>query len=337
MDPSALTSARPVVIGDILSFDTHPDRDEDLMECTVKWQQDLNERSGKYMVFKAKNVTAGDTDFLVPVFVQKSHYDKAFGNANGVVDFMITTEWQYGQRDETGASRFVVLHDQENKPYQHRFVASWLVQLATTIHGVMCAAGYADLADKVDDLGKTYLGDYLHSYNLLVVQSGDVLLVPSELKSYSFGNRKTIKWKQNLLERSAEYYSFTVVNASQKGQDVIFFIQKEWWDNDSTSDDHISKIATRNAKGEYEFKIDAKSQYGQADATGKNRWVVYHDKGRKPFQHRFVKSVLHSEAESVAQSQAIAGIFGISDVDVGPGGILNLAEGIFGDYLHTFT
>ncbi|KAG8718259.1 hypothetical protein FRC09_012928 [Ceratobasidium sp. 395] len=336
MAQSALTSARPVIIGDTLAFDTYPDREEDLMECNVQWKQDFKPRAEKYMVFKAKNVTAGDTEFIVPVFVQKSYYDETFGNADGIVEFMVTTKWQYGQRDESGTARFVVLHDQEHKPYQHRFVASWLITAQNLVHDVLCAKGYADLADKIDELGKTYLGDLLHSFDSLVVQSGDVLLVPSVQKSYSFGNLKTITWVQNLFERSAEYFVFTVVNKSQRGQDVLFFIQKEWWDINSTSDNHISKIATKNVNGEYEFKIDAKSQYGQADETGKNRWVVYHDKGRKPYQHRFVKSVLHSVAQSAAQGQAVAGIFGLDIGAVGLEGGLNRLEGIFGDYLHTF-
>ncbi|CAE6458129.1 unnamed protein product [Rhizoctonia solani] len=355
MDQSAPASARPVVIGDILSFDTQPDRDEDIMECTVNWKQDGNDRSDKYMVFKAKNVTAGDTNSLVPVFVQTSYYDKDFGNARGVVEFTITDAWQFGQRDETGADRFVILHNQDNKPYQHRFVAGWLTKLATTAHGAASAAGYARYADSIDALGKSYLGDYLHPYAPLIVESGDVLLVPSKLPWFSFGNKKTITWRQNLSQRTAEYYSFTVVNTTQslsfcflmfsveftqyfaEGQDVVFFIQKELWDSDSTADNHISKIATKNANGYYELKMDVKSQYGQVDKTGKGRWVVYHDKGRTPFQHRFVKSLVHNTVESAVQAQAVAGYLGIK---VGGGvdfkEIVKLAEDTFGDYLHTF-
>jgi hypothetical protein len=52
-------SARPAVVSDILAFETQPDRDEDLILCNVWWQQDNTDRSEKYMVFKAKNVTAG--------------------------------------------------------------------------------------------------------------------------------------------------------------------------------------------------------------------------------------------------------------------------------------
>ncbi|KAG8752564.1 hypothetical protein FRC12_011888 [Ceratobasidium sp. 428] len=112
-------SARPVVIGDTLSFNTQPDREEDFIECDTKWTQDWKPRLEKYVVFKATNVTAGDTQPLVAVFVQKSYYDSRFSEGKDEIrTFEVTEEWQYGQMDKTGAGRFVVLHNPEYKPYQ---------------------------------------------------------------------------------------------------------------------------------------------------------------------------------------------------------------------------
>ncbi|KAH7339964.1 hypothetical protein B0J17DRAFT_380208 [Rhizoctonia solani] len=338
MAQSAPKIARPVALGDILSFDTHPGQAQDLVECVVNWKQEGRDRSEKYMAFKAKNVTAGDTNPLVPVFVQKSYYDKEFGSATGTTEFTITGKWQYGQRDKTGANRFVVLHDPEHKPYQLRFVEGWIVKLGPTVAKVALAfTPFAVYADQVDKL-KLILGDPLHSFNTVIVQSGDVLLVPAELKSYSFGNAgpRTVEWQQTGFKKNADYYCFTVVDTTQEGQDVTFFIQKEWYDSDKSADaSHISKVATKNANGEYEFKIDAKSQYGQIDGTGKGRWVVYHDKGRKPYQHRFAKSVLQSAANaSAVQLQDVAARFGFGSVDLK--GLLGFVENYAGDYLHTF-
>ncbi|KAG8678997.1 hypothetical protein FRC09_019351, partial [Ceratobasidium sp. 395] len=42
-------SARPVVVGDTLSFNVHPDKFEDLMECVIRWTQNWEARSEKYM------------------------------------------------------------------------------------------------------------------------------------------------------------------------------------------------------------------------------------------------------------------------------------------------
>ncbi|CAE6421767.1 unnamed protein product [Rhizoctonia solani] len=256
------------------------------------------------MAFKAKNVTAGDTSPLVPVFVQKSYFDKEFGSATGMAEFTITGKWQYGQRDKTGAARFVVLHDLEHKPYQLRFVEGWIVKLGPPVAKlVLSVTGYGVYADQVDKL-KALLGDPLHSYNTAIVNSGDVLLVPSELKSYSFGNAgpRTVQWKQ-ITMRSADYYCFTVADVTQGGQDVTFFIQKE-----------CSK---------------------ERKCKGKGRWVVYHDKGRTPYQHRFAKSVLQSAGHaSATQLQDLADRFGFGGVNLT--GLLNVVENYAGDYLHTF-
>ncbi|KAG8794864.1 hypothetical protein FRC12_020721 [Ceratobasidium sp. 428] len=334
-------SARPVVVGDTLSFNVHPDKFEDLMECVIRWTQNWEARSEKYMVFKATNVTAGDTDPLVPVFVQSSYYDSKFsGTLDDTVAFEVTEEWQYGQSDKTGADRFVVLHNQENKPYQHRFAANLLAKLDNLVHDALCAAGHADIADKLENITETFFGEYLHSYNSVVVQSGDILLVPSELTSYSFGTLKNIEWRKDLIfHESGEYYNFTVPNQTQKGQDILFFIQKEWWDSGSTSDNHISRIATKNKAGQYEFEVDARSQYGQTDQSGKHRWVVYHDKSRDPGQQSFINSMLkiirRGLPSTLFQTKVVAGIFGL-EVENDLEKFIKSVEDLFADHLHTF-
>ena len=40
----------------------------------------------------------------------------------------------------------------------------------------------------------------------------------------------------------------------------------------------------RRPLGFYQLTLDDKSQYGQKNAAGDMRFVVYHDKGRKPYQ-----------------------------------------------------
>ncbi|QRV85631.1 hypothetical protein RhiJN_27681 [Ceratobasidium sp. AG-Ba] len=329
-------SARPVAIGDTLSFDPHPDKYEDLIECVVQWKQNLQPRSEKYITFKATNQTAGDTEPLVPVFVQKSYYDKLFGSVKDLATFQVTTEWQYGQADKTGANRFVVLHDRKNRPYQHRFVANLVVELDNLVHDALCAAGHAEIADKLDDITETYFGEFLHSYNSIVVQSGDLLLVPSEQTAFGFGAVKNVAWWQTLItHKTAEYYCFTVPNQTQKGQDVMFFIQKDWWDPSNTgSDHHISKVATKNKNGQYEFRVDAKCQYGESDRSGKYRWVVYHDQTRDPYQHSFINAML-AKNNTPNQTQVISGIFGLT-LEQRHERLVDTVERWFGDYLHTF-
>ena len=91
-------------------------------------------------------------------------------------------------------------------------------------------------------------------------------------------------------------------------------------------------------------------QYGQKNAQGDLRFIVLHDKGRKPFQvrditcvgsqilatdryqqHRFMETALGSMAGKKANE--IAGALGAGDI---AGNALNFAKNYVGDYLHTF-
>ncbi|QRV94531.1 hypothetical protein RhiJN_22549 [Ceratobasidium sp. AG-Ba] len=298
-------SARPAVLGDVLSFDTHPVIPEDLLECYVDWEQDFNSRSDKYIAFKAQNVTAGDLKPMVRVFVQSDFYAQRFGDKSGIATFPVTPEWQYGQLNKTGAGRFLVLHDKANTPFQSRFVATLFTQLGSVLHDALCARGYVPIADSLEDIEDEYFGEYLYSFNTVVTQGGDALIIPSAPIQYWFQNPKTITWTHPFSTEHEEYYGFMVPNETQKGQDVMFFIQKEWWDTDNISENHISKIAKKNANGDYRVVIGPKFQYGQADKTGKNRWVVYHDEDRKPPQHCFVKSISETPIDGV-----VGAIFG---------------------------
>lgn len=99
--------------------------------------------------------------------------------------------------------------------FQHRFVEGWLAKLSPVANAgakvALSAIGFG--AVPLPDL-KTVFGHPLHSYNQTVVQLGDILLVPSELKTYATENPKTINWAQG-GDRSAQYYCFTVVNSTQ--------------------------------------------------------------------------------------------------------------------------
>ncbi|CAE6532363.1 unnamed protein product [Rhizoctonia solani] len=338
MDQLPPMSPRPVILGDTLSFNASPDRPQDLMECTVNWEEvglqfKLIPHSDRYMVFKAKNKTAKDTDFTVPVFVQKDYYKAAFEGRTGMVDFEITDKWQYGQRHETGAGRFVVLHDGENnRPFQDRFIAGWLTQVENIIHGVACAANQAKIADPVDVFAKGLIGKHLLSYGVRpAVQINDILLVPSTLKPDS---PIKITWVQDHFHKSADYYKFMVENASYGNQPVQFFIQKDWWDSSSTSEYSISKIAPKNKDGYYQFPVNDKSQYGEADESGQDRWVVYHDRARQPYQGRFVKSQLFQAIETVIDLPRSKQFLGINDVN--PDEVKDLAGRILGRPLYTF-
>ncbi|EKM50972.1 uncharacterized protein PHACADRAFT_199799, partial [Phanerochaete carnosa HHB-10118-sp] len=90
--------------------------------------------------------------------------------------------------------------------------------------------------------------------------------------------------------------------------EVVIFIAAEWYEGEGGPGEHISHIAHKDAQGFYEVTIDDRFQYGQKNKNGDARFVVYHDKGRKQYQHRFIESGLTSVGTEVAVK--IAGVFG---------------------------
>lgn len=72
-------------------------------------------------------------------------------------------------------------------------------------------------------------------------------------------------------------------------------------------------------------------QYGQKNAEGELRFLVYHDTERKPYQHRFIETALGSAVAGKAKE--VAGIMGQGST---AGSITDLAKNFVGDYLHTF-
>lgn len=86
-----------------------------------------------------------------------------------------------------------------------------------------------------------------------------------------------------------------------------FFIAAEFYKNSTKANPkHISKVGTEEPGGEfsstpldssnllptgiianaegYKITVDSNFQYGQKNAAGELRFVVYHDKARKPYQ-----------------------------------------------------
>lgn len=72
-------------------------------------------------------------------------------------------------------------------------------------------------------------------------------------------------------------------------------------------------------------------QYGQKNAQGDMRFVVYHDKERKPYQHRFIETALGSTVSKKAKK--VAEMLGQGSIT---GDISSLAANFVGDYLKTF-
>ncbi|KIP02364.1 hypothetical protein PHLGIDRAFT_37922 [Phlebiopsis gigantea 11061_1 CR5-6] len=160
------------------------------------------------------------------------------------------------------------------------------------------------------------------------VQKGDVLLIPTSVDA---AQRVTVKWQQTFSDKTATYYTIVAKNKTQGNAEVVFFVATEWYEGTGGPAQHLSHVAPKNADGLYELTVDDKCQYGQKNKEGEMRFVVYHDKGRKPYQHRFIETSFGSLAGNVAAKIAGAlGYGGIGDI------AKTLSGNYLGDYLHTF-
>ncbi|KAJ7766226.1 hypothetical protein B0H16DRAFT_1454112 [Mycena metata] len=162
------------------------------------------------------------------------------------------------------------------------------------------------------------------------VQSGHEILVPL-FDGDSAGAPVHVNWQQNLSQRKADYYALTADNITT-GEQVPFFIAAEYYKSTTTANpNHITKVGQLVAGEGYKLKVDDRLQYGQKNAQGELRFIIYHDKERKPYQHRFIETAVGSATAGKAAQMAKA--FGVGNVG---NQIMDNFKGFIGDYLHTF-
>ncbi|KAG8719237.1 hypothetical protein FRC09_011450 [Ceratobasidium sp. 395] len=153
-----------------------------------------------------------------------------------------------------------------------------------------------------------------------IVQSGDVLLVPEQGLT-----QLTIEWQQSLQNKKGDYLTgFVPVKGKGQNDVVLIFIQLDWYNTG-----HINKgelvqsldfakraLTLRKTRpavdGHYELKVDDKTRYGQKNAKGEARFIVYHDTSRNPFQHRFMNQALRQTALGIGQK--VAQMMGVPSV-----------------------
>ncbi|KAG9000009.1 hypothetical protein FRB94_005692 [Tulasnella sp. JGI-2019a] len=156
----------------------------------------------------------------------------------------------------------------------------------------------------------------------------DLIRIPAPTDAFKNEHRVTIHWQQMLSNKEANYTYMVGKDMSQGGAEVPVFIQEEWY---STSG--LDQNATKTASGEYEFTLDKRLQYGQKNAAGEGRFLVWHDQGRKPYQASITgfETALASKGAELAQ-KLLAG----SVLQDTAGQIKALGEAYAGDYLKTF-
>ncbi|KAL0938268.1 uncharacterized protein CTRU02_204878 [Colletotrichum truncatum] len=132
-------------------------------------------------------------------------------------------------------------------------------------------------------------------------------------------NEITIEWQQMFKQKKEQYYSVPFFNKDKGDEESVLFIQKDWLD----------KLKEKKTAGEdFTFVVDETFQYGQ-DKEKTQRWLVFHDKNRTPYQWRFVASIKQKLGSVLAGFAG--GIFNkYLPIDIGNIGVY------FGDPLRNF-
>ncbi|KAI8671716.1 hypothetical protein NCS57_00647600 [Fusarium keratoplasticum] len=151
------------------------------------------------------------------------------------------------------------------------------------------------------------------------VQKSDVLTIPGEEE----WRVTPIAWKQNMRENKKDYrcIEFTNTRADEIEETNFLFVSEELLDNFKSS--KIERTGTG-----FKLTVDNDYLYGQRKGN-KHRFLVYHDKSRSIFQHRFVEGVLTAISR---QATEITAKLGYGDARV----ISQTIAGVIGDKLHDF-
>ncbi|KAJ4329451.1 hypothetical protein N0V84_000086 [Fusarium piperis] len=151
------------------------------------------------------------------------------------------------------------------------------------------------------------------------VQKSDILTIPGEDK----WRNTTISWKQSMKEQNKNYLfiEFTNTRADETEKTNFLYVSEELLDNFKSS--KIEKTDTG-----FKLSVDDDYVYGQQKGN-KNRFIVYHDKSRLIFQHRFVEGAMGAISK---QATDISTKLGYGDVRI----VTTTMAGLIGDRLHSW-
>ena len=158
-----------------------------------------------------------------------------------------------------------------------------------------------------------------------IVEKGDWIKFNPDSKE-----EETIKWQQDLGSRQEQYIALAY-SVQDKEASGSLFIQLGVADSFFQK---CQKDESRNplVNGGYKIQVDEAFQYGQSNEKTL-RFLVYHNKANKPYQHRFIDTPAFSN-------------IGNKIVEVGAGGApawgellkkgRDLYKDFIGDYLRDF-
>ncbi|KAH7071881.1 hypothetical protein BKA63DRAFT_59185 [Paraphoma chrysanthemicola] len=149
----------------------------------------------------------------------------------------------------------------------------------------------------------------------LVQKGNKIHISPHDLEN----NKIKIQWSQSLRTRTEEYYFAHYTVPSGGDAEGGLFVQCS----------KVDEFKARCSGEPFTLEVTDDFQYGQDKAQTK-RFLVFHNKGNRAYQHRFAENALTQLSGTVKD---VAGWFGL---DQGYGGADQLAKNFVGDYLNEF-
>lgn len=154
-----------------------------------------------------------------------------------------------------------------------------------------------------------------------MVERGDKIIFPTDaLKTDD--NVVSIEWQQDFKQRKADY---VIVDSVIDHTNVVvpLFVQK------SLMEKLLNKCATD--ANECSLVVDEDFQYGQNNEKT-FRFLIYHNKSYRPYQHRFINTSTASKIAGLAKAK-LANNKDLKVLDEA----VSKAQAIFGDYLRDFS
>ncbi|KZT53180.1 hypothetical protein CALCODRAFT_511596 [Calocera cornea HHB12733] len=157
------------------------------------------------------------------------------------------------------------------------------------------------------------------------VQLGDYIYI----HAHDAAPTVRVAWSQSWSSNNKDYKFFMAkTGAGPVKEEVPLYIASELADDSQLAG--LEAVTTDDGAC-YRIRVDDRFQYGQKNKAGDGRFLVWHDKSRRPYQHRFVDTTIQLKVLGVATS--VADYFGYSKLGDLAG---DASKALFGDYLHTF-
>ncbi|KAJ5177740.1 uncharacterized protein N7500_000439 [Penicillium coprophilum] len=155
------------------------------------------------------------------------------------------------------------------------------------------------------------------------VNTGDVIevsLVPEWAKSV-----QKVEWRQKLQQHNGKYYRLSFVNKTNTEPESsgLIFISEE----KAEAFKALDQDKTDNDKCTVTVSVDS-FLYGQKKG-GKGRFLVFHDKTRDIFQHRFTDGAI---ADALKAAQDVLTKLGYNELNA----VTDAIKGTWGDRLEPF-